>query len=139
MSKPEIISGNIFQDYRGKVSFNNDFDASAVKRIYFIENADTSTIRAWQGHRVERRWFSTIAGSFLIKLIQVENWDTPDPDSPVKDYILNADDFSVLHIPAGFISYIQALEEGSKLMVMADYSLGEIKDEYRYPADYFQL
>jgi hypothetical protein len=43
-----------------------------------------------------------------------------------------------LHIPAGYISSIQAIEENSKLMVMANYFMGEIKDEYRFDVNFFK-
>ena len=33
---------------------------------------------------------------------------------------------------------IQAKKEGSKLLVLADYALGEIQDEYRFSLDYFK-
>ena len=36
-----------------------------------------------------------------------------------------------------FISRIQSLEENSKLLVMGDYLLGEIQDEYRFEVNYF--
>jgi hypothetical protein len=41
-------------------------------------------------------------------------------------------------VPRGYVSSIQALEMGSKLLVMADHLLGEIKDEYRFDIDYFK-
>ncbi|PIX07465.1 MAG: sugar epimerase, partial [Flavobacteriales bacterium CG_4_8_14_3_um_filter_35_10] len=41
------------------------------------------------------------------------------------------------HVPQGYVSSIQAMEESSKLLVMADHLLGEIKDEYRFDVDYF--
>jgi len=50
---------------------------------------------------------------------------------------VNADTLEVLHVPQGYVNSIQSLEEGSKLLVMADYLLGEINDEYRYEKDYF--
>jgi hypothetical protein len=31
---------------RGSLLYNNDFDASVIKRIYFIENSTTDFIRA---------------------------------------------------------------------------------------------
>jgi hypothetical protein len=52
--------------------------------------------------------------------------------------MLNSNTLDVLHIPKGYISSIQALEEFSKLLVMGDYLLGELKDEYRYPPNYFE-
>ena len=44
----------------------------------------------------------------------------------------------VLHIPAGYVSSIQAMQESSKLVVMADYLLGVVDDEYRYDINYDQ-
>jgi hypothetical protein len=41
-------------------------------------------------------------------------------------------------VPSGNITSIQALEANSKLMVMSDYLMGEIQDEYRFPIDYFK-
>ena len=37
-----IISGNIHVDARGSIKFINDFDMTAIKRFYIIENADTN-------------------------------------------------------------------------------------------------
>jgi dTDP-4-dehydrorhamnose 3,5-epimerase-like enzyme len=135
---PKIITGNSHSDTRGTLCYNNDFDASAIKRMYVIDNATTEIIRAWQGHRIEQRWFSTIQGSFEIKLIEVDDWENPSKNVAVHSFILSAIRLDVLHIPQGYISSIQALEPEAKLLVMADYLLGEINDEYRFDADYFK-
>jgi dTDP-4-dehydrorhamnose 3,5-epimerase-like enzyme len=136
--KPITIEGKVHTDFRGSLYFNNEFDASPVKRVYFIQNKDTETVRAWQGHRIEQRWFSAIQGSFEIKLIEVDDWENPSKNRAVYSFILSAKQLDVLHIPQGYISSIQALDSNSKLLVMADYLLGEIKDEYRFDADYFK-
>ncbi|MBP6182589.1 WxcM-like domain-containing protein [Flavobacterium sp.] len=136
--KPITIKGNIHTDFRGSLYFNNEFDASPVKRVYFIQNKDTKIVRAWQGHRIEQRWFSAVQGSFEIKLIEVDDWEKPSKNKAVYSFILRANQLDVLHIPQGYISSIQALDSDSKLLVMADYLLGEIKDEYRFDADYFK-
>jgi len=44
----------------------------------------------------------------------------------------------VLHVPPGYVSSIQSQEKSSKLLVMSDYLLGEIQDEYRYDITYFK-
>lgn len=137
MKKSTIFTGKTHQDERGKLTFNNDFDTTEIKRIYFIENIDNQYIRAWQGHKVEERWFSVVKGSFEIKLIEINDWNSPDKDSEVITYDLNDENFKILHIPAGYISSIQSKEEVSKLMVMANYALGEIDDEYRFPYNFF--
>ncbi|MPL54851.1 hypothetical protein SDC9_00317 [bioreactor metagenome] len=135
---PSIINGNHFQDHRGTLRYNNDFDASSIKRIYIIENKDLSIERAWQGHRIEQRWFSAIKGSFLIKLIQIDNWENPNPESTILEFEINDQNLEILHIPSGYVSSIKANTDEARLLVMADYLLGEIKDEYRFPLDYFK-
>lgn len=135
--KPNLISGNFHKDERGQLFYNNDFDTTSTKRIYVIENHSIDFVRAWQGHKVEQRWFGAIQGSFKIQLIAVDNWDTPNENLPRIEYHLHSKKLDILHIPAGYISSIQALEEKSKLVVLSDYRLGEINDEFRYPKDYF--
>lgn len=137
MLEPEIIRGNHHSDTRGTLTFNNDFNAIAIKRIYTVENASTDFIRAWQGHQIEQRWFSAMVGSFIIKLIKIDSWENPSKDLPVVEFLLSSENLDVLHVPAGYVSSIQAKEAGSKLMVFADYSLDEIEDEYRFPVNYF--
>ena len=137
--KPSEIKGKVHTDFRGSLYYNNDFDAKEVKRIYFIENKDTEFVRAWQGHKIEQRWFSAVQGSFEIKLIEVDDWITPSKNNTIHSFILKANQLDVLHVPKGYISSIQALELNSKLMLMADYLLGEVKDEFRFDADYFKI
>jgi len=135
---PKIIKGGSHTDSRGALFYNNDFDASAIKRIYVIENSETTFVRGWQGHRVEQRWFSVLQGSFKIELIAIDNWENPSRDLKSLSFIVNAETLEVLHVPQGHVSSVQALEVGAKLLVMADYLLGEVQDEYRFDIDYFR-
>lgn len=137
-SEPRIIKGNSFSDERGKISFNNEFNAVEVKRIYFIENYSIDFLRGWQGHQIEQRWFMCTKGSFEIKVIKIDNWENPSKDLQEKVYQINSEDSAVLHVPEGHITSIQSLEKESKLMAMSDYHLGEIKDEYRFDLEYFK-
>ncbi|RTY66258.1 sugar epimerase [Flavobacterium bomense] len=135
---PKIINGGNHSDTRGTVRFNNSFDATAIKKIYLIENKETTFVRGWQGHRTEQRWFSVLQGSFKIELIAIDNWENPSKGLKSLSFIVNAETLDVLHVPQGYVSSIQALKEGAKLLVMADYMLGEIQDEYRFDIDYFK-
>ena len=137
--KPSVTKGGAHADARGKLFFNNDFDATQVKRFYIIENQNTAFVRGWQGHKIEQRWFSAVQGSFRVALIEVDNWENPSKTLQPFTFELNADQLDVLHVPKGYISSIQMLESNSKLLVLADYFLGEIKDEYRFDTDYFQI
>lgn len=136
--QPKIIKGNHHTDDRGTLTFNNDFNALGIKRIYSIENKSLDFVRAWQGHQIEQRWFSAIAGSFRIKLIEIDHWENPSKDLPVLEFILSSDNLDILHIPGGFATSIQALEKQSKLLLFADYEMGEIQDEFRFPNEYFK-
>ena len=119
-------------------SFNNEFDASHIKRIYTIENHTVDFIRGWQGHKIEQRWFASMNGKFKISVIEVDNFENPSQDLTIQQYILDDESLTYLHIPAGHLTAIQALQEESKLLVLADFCLGEVQDEYRFPIDYFK-
>lgn len=138
MEQPTIIKGKSHADNRGSLFFNNDFNASPIKRIYYIENKDTQFIRGWTGHKIEQRWFSATQGSFTIRLIKIDNWQKPSENLPVLEFELNSENIDILHVPKGYASAIQAKDEKSRLLVMADYSLGEITDDYRFPINYFE-
>lgn len=132
-----IQKGKLHTDERGTIGFNNEFDASQVKRIYTIENHSTEFIRGWQGHKLEQRWFASMAGRFRITVLKVDNFEKPSVDIEKQIFELSSESLDFLHVPAGCLTAIQALDEKAKLLVMADYLLGELKDEYRFPIDYF--
>ena len=134
---PTLINGNCHSDPRGFLFYNNDFDASAVKRIYTIENQSVDFIRGWQGHQIQQRWFVAVQGSFKIKLIKIDDWEHPSKELKPHKFILNSEKMDVLYVPNGYANSIQSLEEGSRLLVMADYLLGAVEDEYRFASDYF--
>lgn len=135
--QPQIIKGNHHKDDRGTLTFNNDFNALGIKRVYTIENESLDFLRAWQGHQIEQRWFSAVAGSFKIKLIEIDDWKNPTKDLPILEFILNSENLDILHVPRGFATSIQSLQDHSKLLLFADYQLGEIQDEYRFASNYF--
>lgn len=134
-----LCKGEQFEDERGIISYNNDFDASHAKRIYTIENFQTDFIRGWNGHAIEQRWFACIAGSFKIAVIKLDNFQNPSTNLVVQYYNINVNTLDFLHIEAGCITAIKAMEEKSKLLVLADYGLNEIDDDYRFPLDHFNI
>ncbi len=132
-----ILEGKKHTDKRGIITYNTDFNASSVKRIYTIENHSTDFVRGWQGHKTEQRWFACIKGGFEISVIQIDSFDEPSKELTVMKYHLNDETLTYLHVPSGCVTAIQASEPESKLLVLADYGIGEIQDEYRFPLDYF--
>ena len=135
--QPKLLNGKSYTDSRGSLSFNNNLDLSSVRRMYFIENININFVRGWQGHKIEKRWFNAVRGSFKIQLIKIDDWIRPTKNLTKEVFILTSKTLDVFYIPNGYVSSIQALQLKSKLLVMSDYLLGEIKDEYRYDLDYF--
>jgi dTDP-4-dehydrorhamnose 3,5-epimerase-like enzyme len=136
--QPSLIKGNSHIDARGSLKYNNEFNASQVKRIYSIENANIQLKRGWQGHKIEQRWFSAISGKFEILVIKIDNWDNPDINSKPSVFELSSETLDFLHIPSSYVTCIQAIEENSKLLIMADYVLGEVDDECRFLPEQFK-
>ena len=134
---PSIINGNNHQDARGSLKYNNNFNLSSIKRMYVIENANIQLKRGWQGHKIEQRWFTSISGRFEIKVIKVDNWENPCENLEPESFELNSKNLDVLHIPKGYITCIQAQDENSKLLIMSDYILGDINDEYKFTLEHF--
>jgi len=135
--RPTLISGEKHKDDRGLLKYNNGFDVSLVKRMYIIENVDTFFIRRWQGHKIEQRWFTAVVGKFKIDLIKIDDWGNPSKKLKKITFEISSKKADVLHIPEGYVSSIQAMIKSSKLLVMADYKLGDVNDDYKYSTDYF--
>lgn len=136
--KPKLIQGGKFKDNRGQIDFVNDFDLSVAKRIYFTTNSDIKTIRAWQGHKIESRWFMCVKGSFKIKLVDIDNLENPSKECEIFEYKLSEENSQVLYIPKGFLNGFQALEKNSKLMIISNYGLGvNPDDDYRFDLKQF--
>jgi len=114
---PQIISGGIHEDSRGRLVHMNSYDMKEVKRFYIITPSNVDEIRAWQGHKIEDKWFFAIKGSFLIASVCPDQWEYPSMDLTVNQFTLNADNPKVLHFPAGLANGFKALEPESRLLV----------------------
>jgi len=126
---PKKIQGGTYQDERGLLEFFNKFDMSAIKRLYFTTHFDTEVVRAWQGHTIESRWFRCVSGSFMVKLVEIDNWKNPSDDLKVHEYELTADKQEILYIPNGYVNGFKALAADSKLMIMSNYGFNEIEND----------
>jgi dTDP-4-dehydrorhamnose 3,5-epimerase-like enzyme len=125
----ELIRGNLFTDNRGTLKFVNDFTFPDVKRFYQIIHPDITVVRAWQGHRVEHKYFYVVKGKFAIACVEIDNWETPSPDLEAAVTILEEGAPAVLSVPPGFANGIKALEPDSVLMVYSNLSLQESAED----------
>jgi dTDP-4-dehydrorhamnose 3,5-epimerase-like enzyme len=126
---PEILTGENYADERGELFYNNDFDLSAVKRMYIIKHHDKSIVRAWQGHRREHKFFKCIKGSFVISWKKIDDFTNPTDNNIPEHTILKKTENKVLSIPPGYANGFKALESDSELMVFSDHYLADCADD----------
>lgn len=135
-----IISGGIHNDERGSIRFVNDFNMNLVKRFYNIIHKDTSTIRAWQGHQKEQKWFHCLEGEFELYLLKVDQWDNPSKDLKPNKVILEANTSQIIHVPGGFVNGFRATINNSSLMVFSNFSVAEsTDDDFRFDKNYWAV
>lgn len=134
---PKLIKGESHCDERGTIDFYNCFNMEEVRRFYCIKQS-TSIIRAWRGHQIEQRWFYVSKGCFEVKLIKIDNWESPSRALVPLVFTLSVGENSILHVPKGYASSLEALVDDSELIIFADYEIGHAKnDNHLYPIDYF--
>ena len=137
--KTSIIKGGFFEDSRGMIRFVNNFNFSNVKRFYTITHPDKRVVRAWQGHKIEHKFFFVTKGKFIISWVEVDDWE--NPSKKLKSYykMLSADNSEVLSIPPGHANGLKAIENDSQIMVFSSLTLSDAKnDQYRFN-QYFWL
>lgn len=137
---PKIIQGGTFSDYRGVISYVNDFSFQDVERFYIISNSEENPIRAWQGHKFDAKNFYCLGGSFRIHFIKIDNWDNPSKDLFIETIFVSEFDSKIVYIPAGYANAIESLETNSKLISFSTLPLTKVKeDDIRYPLDYWSI
>lgn len=136
--RPQLIKGGRHVDERGKVFFINDFLMDACCRFYQITHENTMFIRAWQGHRIESKWFYCVNGSFEVQLIKPDNWEKPTQLLESHKFELHQNETEVLFIPPGYLNGFRAQERQSSLIIFSDADLETSKaDDYRFDKNLF--
>lgn len=136
IDKPNIIKGDYYRDERGVLRFVNDFHLTDIKRFYLIKHPDINTVRAWQGHEFERKYFYAIRGRIVIAWVKIDNFENPSKFLS-SDYCLLSDQNSeILSIPSGYANGLKALSPDSELLVFSDFNLEQTKTEKKtYPSE----
>ena len=133
---PKLSRGGNHKDERGTVKFCNDFNMESIRRMYTTTPSIENPIRAWQGHKLEQKWFYCSKGSFIIHLYKPVNWNTPSKDLKPLLFELNEFDSNVLWIPGGYINGFKSLKENSELIIFSDKALSDSQsDDFRYDVD----
>ena len=131
--EPRVIGGKLHTDPRGSLHSFNRLDLQSVRRMYKIKPSSKTVVRAWQGHKQERKWFYVVKGSFRIVLVKPDDWVQPSDDLPYQCFDVSADTPQILQVPGGFLNGFQALEQNSEVVVFSDKTLDEsLLDDYRF-------
>lgn len=139
MSNNSLIQGAVHEDPRGRLSFFNTFNLSKIQRMYQIQPASEDSIRAWQGHKVEQKWFYCTEGSFIINLVKIADFVEPDRTTKATQYTITASNPQVLHVIGGNATGIKSTAPNSKLLVFSDVSVtASQKDDFRFEPDFWK-
>lgn len=140
IKKPSLIKGGLHTDNRGQISFVNDFKFDVIERFYIICNSAEHPIRAWQGHKIDNKFFYCVQGKVKVHFVKIDDWDFPSKKLEIESVILTSLESNVLHIPEGYANAIESLEEDSKLISFTTLPLTKVKDDaVRYPEDYWLI
>jgi dTDP-4-dehydrorhamnose 3,5-epimerase len=131
----EFISGGKSVDDRGSVVFCNEFDFKKIRRFYQVTNHRSGFVRAWHGHKNESKYLFVARGTVIVAAVQVQEWQSPDPDANIERYVLSDVDPGVLFIPPGYAHGYKTLTPDATIQFFSTATLNESKgDDYRFDA-----
>ncbi len=132
---PEIIRGGSAVDDRGALAFINDLAVSDFRRFYIVSNHSAGFVRAWHGHRHERKAAFVVSGAALVCAVEIDDWDSPSLDLTIHRYVLSERNPSALVIPAGYANGFMSLADDTRICFLSSSSLEDAAtDDIRYPA-----
>nr|WP_292963295.1 MULTISPECIES: sugar epimerase [unclassified Allomuricauda] len=109
-----------------------------IIRFYEIAPANQDIIRAWQGHRYEKKWFYCLSGSFVVNIIEINDFNSPSKNLIPVRMELDSSNPKMLAVPGGFVTGIKATSNNARLQVFSNATLDESKkDDFRFPVDYW--
>ncbi|WP_244530676.1 WxcM-like domain-containing protein [Flavobacterium succinicans] len=137
---PRLIEGGIHTDHRGQISFVNGMVFEDIVRFYIISNSEEHPLRAWQGHKIDNKFFYCVQGGIRVHYVKVDDWASPSKDLKVESVVLRATESNVLHIPEGYANAIESLEPGSKLISFSTLPLDRThEDDVRFPMEMWEI
>jgi dTDP-4-dehydrorhamnose 3,5-epimerase-like enzyme len=137
---PRIIEGGIHTDHRGQISFVNGMVFEDIVRFYIISNSEEQPLRAWQGHKIDNKYFYCVQGKIRVHYVKVDDWASPSKDLPVQSVELSAAKSAVFHIPEGYANAIESLEAGSKLISFSTLPIDRThEDDVRFPPEMWEI
>ena len=127
--KPFVIPGKKYEDERGFVFHNNNFDLKNIRRMYEIQNLNKHILRGWKGHLIESRWFLCTNGMADIKVKNLLN----ESQLGNKEYVfsLKCRTGDILYVPKNHATLITLDHSDSKTLCFSDYSFNNRENDIR--------
>ncbi len=136
----KVFEGGIHSDQRGELRYNNNLDLSEIKRYYIIGSKRKNSLRAWQGHKIENKYFTLLKGSCKIHLIKIDDWNNPSKDIQITSIDLEESKNKTLFVPGGYATGILNTSEQMELMVFSNQSLtASLDDDFRFDENYWSI
>ena len=138
MEEPVLIRGGSAVDDRGSVAFVNDLNIGDFRRFYIVSNHAPGLVRAWHGHRFERKAAIVVSGAAIVCAVQIDDWTSPSPHLAVHRHVLAERNPSVLLIPAGYANGFMSLAPDTRICFLSSSSLEDSSaDDVRFPARFW--
>lgn len=139
LNVPEIIEGGNFLDDRGKLLFINKFDFQDIKRFYQVENHNPSIIRAFHGHKHERKYVFVPRGEVLIICVPLSKFEEADISTAnISRYVLSSEKPQILKIPQNYANGFRVLSKETIIQFFSDKTVEEsAEDDFRFNWDHF--
>lgn len=137
---PKLINVQLSYDDRGELVHCNEFNfqKKKIKRFYQIENHKINFVRAWHGHKYEKKYILILQGSLKLCVVKIDNWKNPSKNLKKNTFILNEKNPQILYIPGGFAHGSQNLNSNTKFIVFSNFDIKQsLKDDYRFESDYW--
>jgi len=125
----------IFDGKNDKITFNGlDYlELPKIRRIYLVGNFSKNIIRGMHYHEKEWKYFFVIKGSAKFVVSPEDK-----PTEKTKIFVLSDKKPEVLIVPPKNYNGWKALEEGTLILGMSNFSLEEsLKDDKRIPVTNF--
>ena len=81
------------EDHRGNVEFFNELNLSDYKRFYTVTNPKIGTVRAWHGHKNEKKLIKVLSGKFLVGVIKKDEWENTDKTNEPEKLEINKNSY----------------------------------------------
>ncbi len=132
---PRLRVGELAVDDRGSVAYVNEANIEGYVRFYLVRNHSANFVRAWHGHKKERKLITVVTGAALVCCVRIDDWTDPSSDAEVHRFVLSAAKPAALEIPPGFANGSMSLVADTTLCYLSDTPIEQASaDDYRFPS-----